>query len=89
MTICYDFLMTCTGWTLSKAIMRVLCNGNDEAMLTDTRYWRGEARHLEPIVIRAAVNVGWFEHKEQNNETANKIIKQAIAHLGNYDWLRV
>lgn len=62
--------------------MRILCDGDDEGMLNDDKYWQKDNFYLEPIIVRAAVNIGWFQHRTENTSHAFEIIKLAMKHLG-------
>lgn len=72
------------GLTFSKSFLRVLCEGDDSGMLSDDRHWKTN-RGQQPVIVRAAVNLGWFLSKNNMPEQAEKVLVSALTHINDND----
>jgi hypothetical protein len=74
------------GLAVSKAILRILCDGDESGMLVDDRYWQTN-ESLQPIIVRASVNLGWYLNRNQQSQIAEQVILSALQYLNESDAL--
>lgn len=72
------------GLALSFAVLRILCDNDETGLLVDDRYWRHN-RSLQPIIIRACINLGWFLNRNQQAAQAEKIVQNALLFMNDSD----
>jgi tetratricopeptide (TPR) repeat protein len=65
------------GLRISKAILRILCRGDDSGRIVDERYWRNDAK-LKSVILRAVVNLAWDYYRTGQQVIAEEIIQAVL-----------